>query len=224
MNPVEEFLELQKQANWLGDFGRALVGHGPGQGGSASTAAQLFQAPLAAAAIAGTGLGISKGVGAIREHFGKARDFQRMVEENPSLQKEDARHVQMLYNSLRRLSPTMAKDPLLAGSFVRDSIRFGPEGGPAVAPSTAKMLADTEKGVAGAGKRHPILDLLGGVGRIMPPQQKHELPPQLVGHIETRRNLPGRSGTISAKQNVYDPAEWNRMSAAAAGVAGQTNP
>ena len=175
MNPLEEFLhlkeEITKEAGWASNLWSAFkgglsqqptpAGAPPPVGEALARGAGMIGLPM----LLGTGAalaahGISGGIGAIRERFGKARDFKAMLSQHPQLQKEDAGHVQSLYNSLRTMSPTMAKDPLLAGSFVRNQLRMSTEEGPMVGPDTAKMLAETERGVVQSRPGHPILDTL----------------------------------------------------------------
>lgn len=169
-NPVEEFLEMKKEAGGFlsglwgafksGVGGQAMKPGGMGQS-IANTMGRAFTPAVVGAGVTAAGMGMSKGIGMVRERFAKAHDFKTMLEANPSLHKEDASNVQALYNSLRRMSPTMAKDPLIAGSFIRESILKSPEEGIAMSPLTAKMLAETERNVAQSGPGHRLLDLLG---------------------------------------------------------------
>jgi hypothetical protein len=134
-NPLEEFLGMQeKQASFWSNFGKAVAG------GAA--------AAVGATGVAAAGMGLSRAFGAAAERADKARDYKAMMAAHPSLRKEPAGQVQMVYNSLRNMAPDMANDPLVAGSFVRNTMSMaGPEG-PDVAPSTAKMLADTQKSIS----------------------------------------------------------------------------
>jgi hypothetical protein len=142
--PLEEFLaaqsgeEMEKDAAGAASWGQALGGH-------------LLQAG-ATLAVAGLGSAGYQGYKGIRERYQKPRDYKAMLQENPSLRKESPRRVQMLYNSFRKLSPTMASDPLLAGSFVRDTLAMSPDAGTAVSPMTAKTVADTQKSISASRK------------------------------------------------------------------------
>lgn len=145
MNPVDDFL---KTADWLGSFGRGL--------GRAATGA------LTAAAISGGAAGVSKGIDYMSQRFGKARDYKSMIQANPTLKKHDAGQVQMVYNSLRSQAPSMAKDPLIAGSFVRRTLEMSPESGPFIDPQTAKILAEAQNNISRArGNRGGIFDTVG---------------------------------------------------------------
>jgi hypothetical protein len=85
----------------------------------------------------------------------KPMEYKAMLDAHPELQQHDASKVQALYNSLRHMSPHMAKDPVIAGSFVRNLLERGNEGSVAVPMDTAKMLADTQKSISGAKHTDP---------------------------------------------------------------------
>ena len=120
----------------------------------------------AAAAVVGLGVGAgysgaSFGAKKIQEHFGKQRDFKAMIEANPNLGKMDAGKVQMTYNSLRKMAPSLASDPLMAGSFVRKTLEMSDP--PYVDPQTMKMLSDTQKNISTSrGGSNPYRDMLMG--------------------------------------------------------------
>lgn len=168
-NPVEDFLqEKEKQAGFWDSLGKAWQGVSSAfKGGLAQEALSegtkltmgqavargAGQALLPAAITAGAAAiatGASKGVGAIQERFGKARDYKAMLQVHPSLADKDPGQTQLYYNSLRRMAPSLAKDPLVAGSFVRNMMELQPEGGPAVPLQTAKLLTDAQKSVTQA--------------------------------------------------------------------------
>lgn len=110
-NPLDEFLEVYgetKEANprgqFGGEFGRALVG-GLGAAG-------------AAAAIGG----VSLAAGRIYDAATKARDFRAMLSHNEDVrQHHDAspRIVNQYYTTLRTMNPSFAKDPIVAGTYMR---------------------------------------------------------------------------------------------------------
>jgi len=159
-NPVYEFLGLRKQAGFFKALGRGLTGSSIGH----------YMAPaIASAGIAAAGLGIKGGYGIIREKLTRQRDYKAMLEANPTLRGSDARQVNMIYNSLRRLSPTMAADPLVAGSFVRKHVELAPESGVAIDFATAKAVAETQKNIAQAksSKTSVYEAMLGGMGKGM---------------------------------------------------------
>lgn len=152
MNPVDDFL---KTAGWLSAFKTGLSA-----GGAARTlgeavmhgTGQALPAAMVGAALAGTAAGVAKGIGAINNRTRKVRDYDAMLKANPVLKKYDAGQVQMVYNSLRAHSPTMARDPLIANSFVRKTLEMAPDDGPYIDPQTAKTLAETQRNLTDARK------------------------------------------------------------------------
>lgn len=152
MNPVDEFL---KTAGWLSAFKTGLSA-----GGAARTfgeavmhgTGQALPAALVGTAMAGTAAGVAKGIGAISNRMHKVRDYDAMLKANPVVKKYDAGQVQMVYNSLRTHSPTMAKDPLIANSFVRRTLDMSPDDGPYIDPQTAKTLAETQRNLSDSKK------------------------------------------------------------------------
>ena len=120
---------------------------------------------LTGKAVTGTGMsigltagthGVLKGIGdayhAIKDKFDKPAEYKAMLDAHPELQeisKQDAGKVQMAFNSLRHLAPSLASDPLVAGSFVRQVLAQSPEQGLAIPTQTANMLADTQRKITG---------------------------------------------------------------------------
>lgn len=130
INPVDDFL---KEAGWL-DTMRKAVG-------------EAIPGAVAAAGIAVMGTAASKGFGMVKERFTKVRDYSNMLKANPMLRQQDAGSVQMVYNSLRKTAPSLAADPLIAGSFVRNTLELSPESGPGVPLQSAKLLAETQRNI-----------------------------------------------------------------------------
>jgi len=97
-DPVTEFLELEKRGGALGQFGGQLA---------------LATGTIAAGALANE---VYRG---IKNAVGRSRGFRQMMEYNPELAKEDRAKVQMIFNTLHNVSPDLAKDPLVANSWVK---------------------------------------------------------------------------------------------------------
>jgi hypothetical protein len=66
--------------------------------------------------------------------------FENMMKITPSLKDEDPNKVRMAFNSLHNLNPGFAKDPLVAGTFVKKTLDTDIGGGMAVDPQTAASL------------------------------------------------------------------------------------
>lgn len=95
-----------------------------------------------AAGIAG-GLKAVEGLGdAVSNPLKKKKYFNNMMDENPSLKKEPKRDVERIFRTLYKFNPTMASDPLVAGSFMRRSLQFKDEG---IQPVDVKTLAEISK-------------------------------------------------------------------------------
>lgn len=150
MNPVDDFL---KTAGWWDAFKRGLGGGGTqGSLGEAvmQGLGQALPGAMVGAGLAAGAVGVSKAYGALKDRFTKMDDYKAMISANPTLGKHDAGQVQMIYNSLRSQSPSMASDPLIAGSFVRKTLEMAPESGPFIDPQTTKMLSETQRNISQA--------------------------------------------------------------------------
>jgi hypothetical protein len=169
MNPVEEYLAVspkveEKTAAFGGELLRGMKFQGtkPGAGPGGAFANVLGNQLTAGAAIGAVTLGgeavfrgarklVNMGV----DKWTKPMDYKAMLAAHPELAQEDASKVQALYNSLRHMSPHMSKDPVIAGSFIRNLLNQGNEGSVAIPMDTAKMLADTQKSMLNNEKMDP---------------------------------------------------------------------
>ena len=82
--------------------------------------------------------------------------YIKMLEEHPTLSKEDPKTVAKYWSSLYHFAPHMAKDPLAAGSYIRQSLDRGSEelGGPD--PAVIKNLTDIENQTTAAKARKSL--------------------------------------------------------------------
>jgi hypothetical protein len=109
MNPLEEFLAEKSAESFLGK-------HGPAFG---NAFAQGAGAGVAAAALTGIAVGTSKIIDAATSK----RDYRSMLAWHPDLQAHDQpQNVMQAFRTMRRFAPDMTKDPLVAGSFVRQML------------------------------------------------------------------------------------------------------
>lgn len=131
---------IEKRAGFWQAFTQGLSGTHLGK--------QMSEGLLAAgtaAAVTGLGVAAKAGVEALRERVEKPRLFKEMLEATPGLAKKDPRAVQMTFNTLYGMNRQMAKDPLVAGSFVSRNVgraEMTEGAGAYVDPQTAKMLMD----------------------------------------------------------------------------------
>ena len=155
MNPVEDFLSLSKTADFRGSLWKGMKFQGPSGKAPGDMFANVLGNQLTAGAAFGalTGGGEAVLSGARKlinlgiDKWKKPMEYKAMLDAHPELQQQDAAKVQALYNSLRHMSPHMAKDPVIAGSFVRNLLERGNEGSVAVPMDTAKMLSETQRNV-----------------------------------------------------------------------------
>lgn len=113
-NPVDDYLALRKTAfGPLGPNFGPLVTRNFQEG-----AAQAVGQGAVGLAAAGLGVAAMKAWQAVR----KRKDFRDMLEQNPDLaayQESDPMKFNAHYNSLRKMNPGYAEDPIIAGTMMR---------------------------------------------------------------------------------------------------------
>lgn len=159
---------LEKNAGFWDSFKQSLSSSRMG-----AQAGDALMAAGAAATITGAGVAIKSGVTALRDRIEKPKAFKSMISASPGLKKRDPKGVQMTFNTLYAMNRDMAKDPLVASSFVaRQTNRAEIEGGAGayIEPQTAKMIQDT-----GASRReaNPIMSAWeGGASKSYKPVER----------------------------------------------------
>ena len=104
----------------------------------------------------GTGaMAASKGFEAVKDPIDRRRNFNRMLEENPSLKREDKDVVRKSFNTLHTFNPMMSKDPTVAGAFVRRAVAFKDEG---IQSADVKTLSEIRKNMASLKKDNDFLE------------------------------------------------------------------
>jgi hypothetical protein len=104
----------------------------------------------------GTGaMAASRGIEAITEPLEKKRSFNEMMKENPGLKREDKDVVRKSFNTLHTFNPMMAKDPTVAGAFVRRSVAFKDEG---IQSADIKTLSEIRKNLSSLKNDQNFLD------------------------------------------------------------------
>lgn len=126
MNPVESYLSSRIGLRKTADTG--LARHlGMGALAGAGAAAVV---PLAGV--------VQKAITAIR----KRHDFKQLMEVNPDLQQkaqQDPKQFNQLYNSLRSMNPHFAKDPVVAGTYMRRMSEFPDTAGQVIVESLSGL-------------------------------------------------------------------------------------
>lgn len=190
-NPVEEFL-MEKKA-----FGSKLKGMAQ----KAAPVLGRMGEQAGTAALAGVGAagfaGLVGAAGKLYDAATKTRDFNSMLEANPDLHshlEQDPGGFNRMFTSLRRFSPEFTKDPLVAGSLMRQGMESAVEDRgnlvirsardrtfPKAGPATEAALGGYMKGFGGGEGKKPQLQrqtksVFGapGEGQEAPPLQRIE--------------------------------------------------
>ena len=141
---VQKLSEKIKEAG-PGSWASRLWGGIKNSGRIATPALQKGLGYGAAGLILGGGAALaSVGAQAISDPLKKRVGRNRMYRENAFLHNEDKKTVNKYYNTLYRFSPTMAMDPLVAGSFMKKQLEFKDVG---IQPTDVGTLANIEKAV-----------------------------------------------------------------------------
>lgn len=138
-NPVDEYLTEKKAF-----FGKTV-------GDVATGAREAFSAKglgtLGAQALAVAGVGML--LDSTRQTYmaaTKNQHFKKMLEVNPDLgeaQQQDPKMFNQYYNSLRKLNPQFAADPVVAGSYMRKMTEFPTNAGSVLVDSLRARPADS---------------------------------------------------------------------------------
>jgi len=91
------------------------------------------------------------------------QDLKRVLEVHPEIGRPEDPRVQMAYNSLVKLNPTYAEDPLIAGPLLKQIVESrmdptNPMSNPIVDPGIAKNLSEARKTIRDGAAR----DTFGG--------------------------------------------------------------
>lgn len=97
---------------------------------------------LAGGALAGEAA-VRHGFQAIHGALTKGKYYKQMIEANPDLGEENAKHVQRAFNTLHKFNPEFASDPLVAGGYVRSAVQMGQ-----FPAQTARELVSARKDMA----------------------------------------------------------------------------
>lgn len=114
-------------------------------------------------AVAGAGAlafaGVSKGMEAMshaKANMQKSKNLARILAVNPELRTVDPTKLSLAYNTLVRVSPKIAVDPLLAGQFMRNTLQVSSMSGMHVNTQDLATLAKIHDG-----KVHPFAEQFG---------------------------------------------------------------
>lgn len=133
--------------------GRTAGAAGKSLGGSLKSLARFGGAAMLLAA----GL---KGGEALYDKFHKPlqkkKYYNAMAAEHPDIVKDHPEDSKKFFNTLYTFNPTMASDPLAAGSFLRRALQYKSEG---VQPNDLKTLTDINKNLHGGKSGNDVKEL-----------------------------------------------------------------
>jgi hypothetical protein len=176
MNPIDDYLEMKKEAGfgdmlrgaWQGFsggvkpvlqeaqhglFGSVLGAVPPGKFDAVSRGFALGEKAQVPALAVGGALALAGTVMAIRKIHGamtKQRDFKQMMQLNPHLADAQAQRPEMFnqaYSSLRKMNPTLTADPLVAGAYMNKMMVLNPEQAGMILVDAAGASAPKQQGL-----------------------------------------------------------------------------
>ena len=123
-NPLEDYLQA-KEASGGAEFMKGLRGSVSGMGGAYGAGSTLGRKALGAgAAVAGASAATLAGLALTKVYDAatKSRDFKSMLDENADLAQkyeEDPKTFNRMFSTLRTFNPAFSRDPIVAGSYMR---------------------------------------------------------------------------------------------------------
>lgn len=84
---------------------------------------EMVPAALAGAGIAAVGGAATSAYKALSNKASLVNSYRGMLRDNPDLAEEDSSQVQRAFKALHHLNPDYAKDPYIAGTFVKNTLR-----------------------------------------------------------------------------------------------------
>lgn len=103
--------------------------------------------------------GVEKASKHVGDKMSHKQGFKRLMAHNPSLAKEDPEHVAMLYETMHDMEPGLARNPLVAGSWVKKNLMYKDEG---VHPNDLKTLMEIRRGRKDSGGSDSMLKKVFG--------------------------------------------------------------
>jgi hypothetical protein len=112
-----------------------------GKGPKHSALAYALGIPIAAAVTIGGTTGLAGAAWAGKKLYNAMtykNDYENMLKQAPEIRNFDTKEVKARFDTLRRFNPQMSKDPLVASSWIKQTIEF-----PVVTPSTLRDVVQT---------------------------------------------------------------------------------
>lgn len=151
MNPVEEFLGMDKEAGFLSGVKRMFKPAPPAW----KEAVTVGAATAGATALATVGAHqLQQGIQAAHDAVAQSMAYKRMLNDNPEMRKMDGKKTRRYFNTMYRMAPDIAKDSFAAGSWVQGVHNMGMD---YVNPQMIQALASAEDKLR-ARRAHPMID------------------------------------------------------------------
>jgi hypothetical protein len=154
-------------------------------------------------------------VNKVREVANKSRAYKEMLEVNPHLQGGDAITVQRYFNTLHRMNPGFAEDPIIAGSFVSNQLGLHTPNRPHAGMfEAARQLATVSRsGPAGpsAGEQitRYLVDVQGAASRDLVRDMQQQVRDARVEMRDTRQQM--QEQVQAANKRVQDLEQRRRV-------------
>ena len=100
------------------------------------------------------GAGALAGVAKAHDALTFKKDYENMLDFAPEIKDYDEKAVKARFNTLRRFNPEMSSDPLVASSWIKQTIEY-----PVVTPATLKDVVSHGKPAVGVGDLAKILSV-----------------------------------------------------------------
>jgi hypothetical protein len=156
-------LDIEKTAGRLANIGKGVknwwkgttpagIETGKGFGSMMGGAAKKGLALGGAGLIIGGGAAGAQALGsAIHNKATSGRRFDAMLEHYPTLKKHNRKALKQRWKTLNRFSPALAKDPLIAGTFLKRTMELGGDIDIKTIGEIAKARKDLSSGKGGVG-------------------------------------------------------------------------
>lgn len=147
-NPVDDYLEISVEKN-AAQLGLNFPGHGYGArvlGGIGRIDPERVGNLVGMVGLVGGSALLISAAKAAQLAVTKSSDYKKMLEVNPDLAEHQANDPKMFnqhYSSLRSLNPRFAKDPVVAGAYMRRMSEFPSNAGPILVESLKDQRSDT---------------------------------------------------------------------------------
>lgn len=175
-NPVEAFL-LEKRA-----FGAGAMGGMKSMARKAAPVLGRMGEQAGTAALAGVGAagfaGLVGAAGKLYDAATKSRDFKNMLEANPDLHEhlqQDPAGFNRMFTSLRRFSPEFTKEPVVAGSLMRQGMNSHMEDRGNLVMKAQRERPRTQQGPATEAALGGFMKGFGGAGEAKKPQLQRQV-------------------------------------------------